>query len=156
MVRALKAFFPAVLLAYLLASALATQSNLGNLQMLGMDVGLGDRAGATFHDIIAMASSYLLLIAVAFVLGLPVAAGLNRLMPGQRALLYALAGFASIVALHLNSGVNSRDSLPNCCHIPAVGGEPARCLGRQAADSGAGNEIGKLSPERHYRDPFLS
>lgn len=101
MVRALKAFFPAVFLAYILASTLATQSNLGNLQMLGMDVGLGDRAGAIFHDLIGMASSYLLLIAVAFVLGFPVAAGLNRLMPGQRALLYALAGFTAIVALHL-------------------------------------------------------
>ena len=101
MVRALKAFFPAVFLAYILASTLATQSNLGNLQMLGMDVGLGDRAGAIFHDLIGMASSYLLLIAVAVVLGFPVAAGLNRLMPGQRALLYALAGFTAIVALHL-------------------------------------------------------
>ena len=97
MVRALKAFFPAVLLAYVVASFLATQSNLGNLQMLGMDVGLGDRAGATFHDMIGMASSYLLLILVAFVLGLPVAAGLTRLMPGQRAFLYALAGFTAIV-----------------------------------------------------------
>jgi hypothetical protein len=101
MVRALKAFFPAVLLAYVLASVLATQSNLGHLQMLGMEVGLADRADATFHDIIGMASSYLLLILVAFVLGLPVAAGLARLMPGQRALLYALAGFTAIVVLHL-------------------------------------------------------
>ena len=101
MVRALKAFFPAVLLAYLLASVLATQSNLGNLQMLGMDVGLADRAGATFHDIIGMASSFLLLILVAIVLGLPVAAGLTRLAPSQRAFFYALAGFTAIVALHL-------------------------------------------------------
>ena len=101
MVRALKAFFPAVLLAYLVASVFATQSNLGNLQMLGMDVGLADRAGATLHDLIGMASSYLLLILVAFVLGLPVAAGLTRLLPSQRAFLYALAGFIAIVALHL-------------------------------------------------------
>ena len=101
MLRALKAFFPAVLLAYALASILATQSNLGNLQMLGMEVGPGVRAEATFHDLIGMASSYLLLILVAFVLGLPVAAGLTRLLPDQRALLYALAGFTAIVALHL-------------------------------------------------------
>jgi hypothetical protein len=66
-----------------------------------MDVGLADRAGATFHDIIGMASSYLLLILVAFVLGLPVAAGLTRLVPSQRAFFYALAGFTAIVALHL-------------------------------------------------------
>jgi len=101
MVRVLKAFFPAVLLAYVLASMLATQSNLGNVEMLGMDVGLADRAGATFHDIIGMSSSYLLLILIAFVLGLPVAAGLTKLLPGQRAVLYALAGFTAIVALHV-------------------------------------------------------
>jgi len=48
-----------------------------------------------------MASSYLLLLLVAFVFGLPVAAGLTRLLPGQRALLFALAGFVAVVALHL-------------------------------------------------------
>ena len=101
MIRVLKAFFPTVLLTYVVASILVTQSNLGNLQMLGMEVGLADRAGATFHDIIGMSSSYLLLILVAFILALPVAAGLARVLPGQRALLYALAGFAAIVALHV-------------------------------------------------------
>lgn len=101
MIRVLKAFFPTVLLTYVVASILVTQSNLGNLQMLGMEVGLADRAGATFHDIIGMSSSYLLLILVAFILALPVAAGLTRVLPGQRALLYALAGFAAIVALHV-------------------------------------------------------
>jgi len=101
MIRVLKAFFPTVLLTYVVASILVTQSNLGNLQMLGMEVGLADRAGATFHDIIGMSSSYLLLILVAFILALPVAAGLARVLPGQRALLYALAGFTAIVALHV-------------------------------------------------------
>lgn len=101
MIRVLKAFFPTVLLTYVVASILVTQSNLGNLQMLGMEVGLADRAGATFHDIIGMSSSYLLLILVAFILALPVAAGLARVLPGHRALLYALAGFTAIVALHV-------------------------------------------------------
>jgi len=83
MVRVLKAFFPAVLLAYVLASMLATQSNLGNVEMLGMDVGLADRAGATFHDIIGMSSSSLLLMLIAFALALPVATGFTKLLPGQ-------------------------------------------------------------------------
>ena len=48
-----------------------------------------------------MASSYLVLILVAFILGMPAAAGLNRLLPGHRALLFTLAGFVAIVALHL-------------------------------------------------------
>ena len=101
MVRALKAFVSAALLAYVLASTLATQSNLGNLRRLGMDVGLGDRVGTTVHDLIGMASSYLPLICGAFLVGLPVAAGLAKRMPRHRALLYALAGFTAVVALHL-------------------------------------------------------
>ncbi len=101
MVRTLKAFVPSVLLAYVLASMLATHSNLGNLQMLGMEVGFGDRLGTTFHDLIGMATSYLPLIFGAFVLGLPVASGLAKRMPRHRAFLYALAGFTAVVALHL-------------------------------------------------------
>ena len=101
MIRALKAFFPAVLLAYVLGTALATQMILGNVQELGLAVSLTDRAAATLHDIMGMASSYLLLILVAFIFALPVAAALARWMPAQRALLFAMAGFAGIVALHL-------------------------------------------------------
>ncbi len=101
MVRVLKAFFPAVLLAYVLASILFTQFNLATLQTMGSEVTMGVRLDTTFEDLIGMASSYLLLILVAFILGLPVAAGLNRLVPGHRALLFTLAGFAAIVALHL-------------------------------------------------------
>lgn len=101
MIRALKAFFPAVLLAYVLGTVLATQLILGNVQELGLAVTLTDRAAATLHDIMGMASSYLLLILVAFILALPVAAALTRWMPGHRALLFALAGFVGLVALHL-------------------------------------------------------
>jgi hypothetical protein len=101
MVRVLRAFFPAVLIAYVLASVLFTQTILATVQSFGLDVTLADRLAATWHDIMGMASSYLLLMLVAFILGLPVAAGLTRLMPGQRALLFALAGFVAVVALHV-------------------------------------------------------
>lgn len=101
MVRVLRAFFPAVLIAYLLASVIFTQSILATVQSFGLDVTFAERLTATWHDIMGMASSYLLLMLVAFVLGLPVAAGLTRLLPGQRALLFALAGFVAVVALHL-------------------------------------------------------
>jgi hypothetical protein len=101
MQRVLKAFFPAVILAFVLASVLFTQFNLANLQAMGQEVSMGVRIATTFDDLIGMASSYLLLILVAFLLGLPVAAGLNRLAPGHRALLFTLAGFTAIIALHL-------------------------------------------------------
>lgn len=101
MARVLKAFFPAVLLAYVLASILFTQTNLAGVQSMGLEVSMGVRLATTFDDMIGMTSSYLLLIFFAFTLGLPVAAGLTRLLPEQRALLFALAGFVAIVALHL-------------------------------------------------------
>ena len=101
MVRVLRAFFPAVLIAYLLASVIFTQSILATVQSFGLEVTFAERLAATWHDIMGMASSYLLLMLVAFVLGLPVAAGLTRLLPGQRALLFTLAGFVAVVALHL-------------------------------------------------------
>ena len=101
MQRVLKAFFPAVILAFVLASVLFTQFNLAALQAMGQEVSTGVRIATTFDDLIGMASSYLLLILVAFILGLPVAAGLNRLAPGHRALLFTLAGFAAVIALHL-------------------------------------------------------
>lgn len=101
MVRVLRAFFPAVLIAYLLASVIFTQSILATVQSFGLDVTIAERIAATWHDIIGMSSSYLLLMLVAFVLGLPVAAALTRVLPNQRALLFTLAGFVAVVALHV-------------------------------------------------------
>ena len=101
MLRVIKAFFPAVLVAYLLACILFTQTILAAVQSFGLEVSMADRLAATWHDILGMASSYLLLILVAFVLGLPVAAGLARWLPNRRALLFTLAGFVAVVALHV-------------------------------------------------------
>lgn len=101
MLRVLKAFFPAVLLAYVLASILFTQTILAAVQGMGLEVSAGVRLATTVDDLIGLSSSYLLLILVAFILGLPVAAGLTRLLPAHRALLFTLAGFVAIVALHM-------------------------------------------------------
>ena len=101
MLRVLKAFFPAVLLTYVLASIFSTQIILGNLQAMGVEVSAMVRLSTSFHDLMGLTSSYLVLILVAFIVGLPVAAGLTRLMPTQRLVLFILAGFVAIVALHL-------------------------------------------------------
>lgn len=101
MLRVMKAYFPAVLLAYVLGSVVATQFILSRVASMGVAVSPVDRFSASVHDLLGLASSYLVLIAVAFVLALPVAAGLSRLLPRHRALLYALAGFVGLVALHL-------------------------------------------------------
>lgn len=101
MMRVIKAFLPAVLIAYLLASVLFTQTMLATVQSFGLEVSFADRLAATSHDILGMVSSYLLLLLVAFVIGLPVAAGIARWLPHRRALLFTLAGFMAVVALHV-------------------------------------------------------
>ena len=101
MLRLLNAFLAAVVIAYLLASILFTQTILATVQSFGLEVSFAQRLGATWHDIIGMASSYLLMLLVAFLIALPVAARLARLIPSRRALLFTLAGFVAVVALHV-------------------------------------------------------
>lgn len=101
MLRVLKAYITAVFIVYLLASVAATQVVLAQVAAMGVAVSLVDRLSASLHDLLGLGSSYLVLIAAAFGLALPVAAGLCRLLPRQRALLYIVAGFMAIVALHM-------------------------------------------------------
>lgn len=130
--RVFKAIVPAVILAFVLASVICTQTNLAAVQLMGLEVSMGLRLSTTFEDILGMASSYLPLILLAFVLGLPVAAGLTRLAPDHRALLFTLAGFVAILALHLImkavlgiSAIAATRTLPGLlgqCLAGAVGG----------------------------------
>jgi len=101
MLRVLKAFFFAVLLTYALASVMATLSVLGNLQSMGVDVSVAVALRTAIHDMVGLSSSYLVLILLALALGLPVAAGLSKVMPSCRLVLFVLAGFTAIVALHV-------------------------------------------------------
>ena len=135
MLRALKAFLAAVLLAYVLASVAATQLVLSQVAAMGVVVSAGDRISASLHDLLGLASSYLVLIAAAFALAMPVAAGLCRRLPHQRALLYALAGFTAIVALHMImkavlgvSGIAATRSLPGLLSQGAAGAVGGLCF----------------------------
>ncbi|PLW83596.1 hypothetical protein CWI75_04395 [Kineobactrum sediminis] len=103
MIRVLSGFFPAVIAAYVIGSLLATQLVLANLASMGVDISLTTRLHASLHDLLGMATSYLLLILVAFIIALPVAAGLARwpVVPGSRTFWFTLAGFVALVALHL-------------------------------------------------------
>jgi len=101
MLRVLKAFFFAVLLTYALASVMATLSVLGNLQSMGVDVSVAVALRTALHDLVGLSLSYLVLILLALALGLPVAGGLSKIMPSYRLVLFVLAGFTAIVALHL-------------------------------------------------------
>ncbi|MBN7799137.1 hypothetical protein [Parahaliea mediterranea] len=100
MLRVLKAFFPSLLLTYVVASVLATASVMSSLRGMGVDVGVATQLQATWHDLLGMSSSYLLMILVAFVLALPVAALLVRLAGGWRLPLFLLAGAVALLVLH--------------------------------------------------------
>ncbi|WP_116368104.1 hypothetical protein [Parahaliea mediterranea] len=101
MLRVLKAFFPALLLAYLLAVTLATASVMDNLRGMGVAVSTTVQLQSTWHDILGMASSYLPLLALAIVLAFAVAALVVRLAGGGRAFWYLLAGAVAVLVLHL-------------------------------------------------------
>lgn len=103
MLRVLKAFFPAVLVAYLLASLFATQVVLQDLVAMGVEVAWRTRLHASLHDLLGLATTYLLLVLLAFLLAMPAAAALVRLhlIPGSRALWFSLAGLVSLILLNL-------------------------------------------------------
>ncbi|MFT4768325.1 MAG: hypothetical protein ACI8RN_001460 [Glaciecola sp.] len=101
MLRAVMAFFPAVLGAYIVGSVFATQTILAELQAMAMPVTLRDRLHASWHDLLGLTTSYLPLILIAFLVAMPIAAGLSRYLPRARVFLYGLAGAIAILALHL-------------------------------------------------------
>lgn len=99
--RAIIAFFPAVLGAYLLGSLLATQVILARIQSMGMSVTLRDRLAASFHDLYGLAATYLPLMLLAFLLALPLAGVIGRYLPRLRVMLYGLAGALAVLAIHI-------------------------------------------------------
>ncbi|MEM1401980.1 MAG: hypothetical protein AAGG55_01505 [Pseudomonadota bacterium] len=101
MLRSVIAFFPAVISAYLIGSVLATQVILAEVASLGLPITLRDRLHATGHDVLGLATSYLPLMLIAFVIAIPVASYLSRLLPKQQAALFSLAGIVAVTALHL-------------------------------------------------------
>jgi hypothetical protein len=101
MLRALAAFVAAVLAAYVCAAVAATQHVISRLNDMGVEVGIGDRLNATLHDLVGMASLYLPILAIAFVIAFPVAAVVIRMAPRWRPLGYPLAGGAAVLAIHL-------------------------------------------------------
>ena len=88
----------AVIVAVALGSVVQTQFNLADLAALGAPVDFGTRLSATWHDLAHFTPLYALLIAVAFAIAWPVAWLLARRFPRHRTALFALAGFAAVLA----------------------------------------------------------
>lgn len=95
--RLVAGFALSVLLAEALAALASTQFVLAELSGLGIDVSLADRVAMSLHDIAGMLPLYGGIIAMAFIIALPVAAWLSRRAPRLRAALYFAAGFVGLV-----------------------------------------------------------
>ena len=101
MLRVVIVFFPAVLGAYIVGSIFATQTILAELQAMAVPVTMRDRLHASWHDLLGLTTSYLPLMLLAFLVAMPVAAGLSRYLPKARVFLYVLGGAVAILALHV-------------------------------------------------------
>lgn len=99
--RAIAAYFPATLMAYLLGSTLSSIVIMMGLADMGMPVTAGDVFGAILFDWLGLLGSYLPLVAIALLIALPVAAQLYRRLGLPRTATYMLGGFIALVALHL-------------------------------------------------------
>ena len=99
-IRSIGAFLVAVLVTYLIGAALATQHVLGALTVMGMNIDFGVWAHATLHDLIGMAATYAPLLAVAFLVALPVILLICRGRPGWRRIGYTTGFFAAVIVMH--------------------------------------------------------
>ncbi|HEY5644351.1 MAG TPA: hypothetical protein VIS76_00280 [Pseudomonadales bacterium] len=101
MIRSVGAFLAAVLVAYVIGAALATQHVLGALTMMGMNIDFGIWAHATLHDLFGMFATYGPLIGVAFLVALPVVLLACRGRPEWRRPAYVVGFFAAMIVMHL-------------------------------------------------------
>jgi hypothetical protein len=96
MIKTVLAFIIAVLLTFLLTSVAGTQIVFMDIQSFGLDVPSSDRLSATLHDIVGLAPTLSVLIAVALLIAFLVAALGNRYLGGNRTYWYLVAGFTSL------------------------------------------------------------
>lgn len=99
--RLLLSFCLATLGAYVVGAVSATQVNLARLDELGVRITLRDRLYASGHDLFGLATSYLPLLGIAFLVAFPLATRLARWTPELRLLIYGIAGTSAVIALHL-------------------------------------------------------
>ena len=94
-------YLAAVLAAYVPASVTATQHVVASLSSMGVDVGFGERLDMTLHDLAGMAGSLLPLVAFGLLVAFLVTALICRWLGRWRTLLYMLAGFTALAAMHV-------------------------------------------------------
>jgi hypothetical protein len=94
-------YLSAVVVAYLLASVMATQSVVSSLSGMGVDVSFAGRAAMTLRDIGGMAGMFLPMIAFSLLIAFMATALICRYWNQWRIPLYIIAGAAALVCIHL-------------------------------------------------------
>ena len=80
----------------ILTSIVSTQLILADVAGFGIPVSIGDRIGATIHDLIGLAVPLLLLVGLSFLIAFIIAKYVHRYIGGSRTIWYMAAGFTSI------------------------------------------------------------
>jgi hypothetical protein len=101
MLKILKAYFPAVLVTYVVAVVFGTLTVLYSLADLGLPVTSHVVFNALWHDLIGMIGSYLPLLGLSLgVCWLTVFAG-GRWTQANQGVFLVLAGFSAVILVHL-------------------------------------------------------
>jgi hypothetical protein len=100
-VRNMSSFLVAVIAAYLLGAIFVSQGNIASVIALNFDVSLAQRFEAALHDVSNMTGIYLPVIAVSYLLAMPVATFIIKYLPQHRMILYIAAGAAGLITIHI-------------------------------------------------------
>jgi len=100
-VRNVGSFLAAVIAAYILGAVFISQGNIASIVAMGFDISVAQRFDAALHDVAHMTNIYLPVIAVSYLIAMPVASFIIKYVPHQRMFLYVLAGATGLVAIHL-------------------------------------------------------
>jgi hypothetical protein len=101
MLKVLLGYVAAVLATYAVGVLLISQANLSNVAAMGAAIDASIRLEVVWHDLLHMYEIYLPLVAISFIISLPVAALVVRWQPNLRLVGYVLAGFVGLVAIHV-------------------------------------------------------
>ena len=100
-VRTIGSFLAAVIATYVLGAIFISQGNIANIIAMNFEVTMAQRFDAAIHDVTHMTDIYLPVIAVSFLISMPVATLIIKYVPHLRMIGYVLAGAAGLFALHL-------------------------------------------------------
>ena len=100
-VRNVSSFIAAVIAAYILGAIFISQGNIASIVAMDFDISVAQRFDAALHDVAHMTNIYLPVIAVSYLIAMPVASFIIKYAPRQRMVLYVLAGAVGLVTIHL-------------------------------------------------------